>query len=242
MSRWAAEDRGLDGVEPAFVDLVDENVAPDARSLTVQTWLNVLEAEGANYIAVVNNLRTLGPMYGHFGKVRERGVPQTARVVFDPALGAVAYDLVRHEQVAFDVRDGKANLLLDLPAAGGRLLVLLDRPVASLRLTAKIGDARWGDQAGREVHISATLSDTADKPVEGLIPATITITRPDGRRNDASRHAVFRSGQLQYRFPIAVNAPHGAWRITVFERATGMTQETVLRNAGLRAPTSKIEN
>ncbi len=227
MSRWAAEDGGPDGVEPAFVDLVDKNVAPDARSLTMHTWLNVLQAEGANYIAVVNDLRTLGPMYGHFGKVREKGVAQTARVIFDPALGTVAYDLVRHERVAFGVRDGRANLTLDLPAAGGRLLMLLDRPVATLRMTAQVGDALWGDQAGREVYISATLSDTADKPVEGLIPATITITRPDGRQSDTSRHTVFQRGQLEYRFPIAVNAPHGTWHITVIERATGMTEETV---------------
>jgi len=194
----------------------------------MNAWLNVLEAEGANYIAVVNNLRTLGPMYGHFGKVREKGVPQTARVVFDRALGDVAYDLVRHEEVAFSMQDGKAELTLDVPAAGGRLLMLLDHPVASLRLTAQVADARWGDQAGREIHIAATLSDIEGKPVEGLVPATITITRPDGGRSDYSQHAVFRRGRLEHRCPVAVNAPQGKWRITVLERATGKTQETVL--------------
>ena len=228
MSRWATEDGGPDGVEPAFFDLVDKNVAPEAHSRTMNTWLNALEAEGANYIAVVNNLRTLGPMYGHFGKVREKGVPQTARVVFDPALGDVAYDLIRQEEVVFGVQDGKAELTLDLPAASGRLIILVDRPIASLRVTAQAADARWEDQTGREVHIAATLSDAAGRRVEGLIPATITITRPDGERSDYSRHTVFRRGQLDYRFPVAVNAPHGEWRFTVLERATGKTQETVL--------------
>ena len=225
MSRWATEDEGPDGVEPAFVDLVENNVDPEARSLTMNTWLNVLEAEGANYIAVVNNLRTLGPMYGHFGKVREKGVPQSAHVVFAPTLGAVAYDLIRHEKVAFGVHDGKARLILDVPATGGRLLMLLDQPVASLRVTAQADDTQWGDQTGCEIHIAATLSDAAGRPVEGLIPATITITRPDGQRCDHSRHTVFRRGQLDHRFPAAVNAPHGKWHITVLERATGMAQE-----------------
>lgn len=228
MSHWATQQAGPVGVEPVFVDLIDKNVDPEARTQTMNTWLNVLEADGANYIAVVNNLRTRGPMYGHFGKVREKGVPQTARVVFDPALGAVAYDLVRHEQIAFDVRDGKAELALDVPAAGGRLLVLLDHPLASVRVTAQVGDALWGDQNGREVHVAATLSDAEGRTVEGLIPATITITRPDGRRSDYSRHAVFRRGQLDYRFPVAVNSPHGDWHVTVVERATGKTQTAVV--------------
>jgi len=228
MSQWAMEDGAPDGVEPAFLDLVDKSVASEARSRTMNTWLNVLEAEGANYVAVVNNLRTLGPMYGHFGKIREKGVPQTAQVGFDPALGDVAYDLVRHEQIAFGVQDGRAELTLDVPAAGGRLLMLLDRPVASLRVTAQAGDARWEDQTGREVHVAATLLDAEGRPVEGLVPATITIVRPDGGRSDYSRHTVFRSGQLNHRFPVAVNAPHGKWRITVLERATGKTQEAVL--------------
>jgi len=228
MSRWAMEDGAPDGVEPAFLDLVDKSVASEARSRTMNTWLNVLEAEGANYVAVVNNLRTLGPMYGHFGKVREKGVPQIAQVVFDPALGGVAYDLIRHQQIAVSVQDGKAELTVDVPGAGGRLLMLLDRPIASLRVAAEVGDARWGDQTGREIHIAATLSDAEGRPVEGLIPATITSTRPDGGRSDYSRHAVFRRGRLDHRFPVAVNAPHGEWRITVLERATGKTQETVL--------------
>ncbi|NQT13560.1 MAG: hypothetical protein HQ582_12480 [Planctomycetes bacterium] len=228
MSHWARKDGGPVGVERDFVDLIEKNVDPEARTLTMNTWLNALEADGANYIAVVNNLRTLGPMYGHFGKVREKGVPQTARVVFDPALGAVAYDLVRHEEIALDVQDGKATLTLDVPAAGGRLLVLLDRPVASLRLTAQVGNATWGNQNGHEILVAATLLDADGKPVEGLIPATVTITRPDGRRSDYSRHVVFRRGQLNYRFPVAVNAPRGAWHVTVVERATGKTQRAVL--------------
>lgn len=228
MSQWATGDEGRCGVESAFVDFVDEKVDPEARSLTMNTWLNLLEAEGANYIAVVNNLRTLGPMYGHFGKVREQGVPQEGRVVFDPGLGDVAYDLIRHEEVKFDVQDDKAELTLDLPAASGRLLVLLDHPVASLRLTAQVDDTRWGDQTGREIHITAALADDEGGPVEGLIPATITITRPDGQHSDYSRHAVFRRGQLTYHFPIAVNAPNGKWRIAVLERATGKTREIVL--------------
>ena len=228
MSRWATEDRGRNGVDPAFLDLLDEHVAPEARSLTMNTWLNLLAAEDANYVAVVNNLRTLGPMYGHFGKVREKGIPQTARVVFDPSLGSVAYDLIRHEQIEFTVQDGKAELTLDLPAAGGRLLMLLDRPVASLRVTAQVDDVSWGNQTGHEVQIAATLSDSADRPIKGLIPATITITKPDGQSSDYSQHTVFRNGRLSDHFPVALNAPRGTWRITVIEHASGKTQESLL--------------
>jgi hypothetical protein len=95
-------------------------------------------------------------------------------------------------------------------------------------MTAQVGDARWEDQTGREIHIAATLSDAEGEPVEGLVPATITITRPDGGSSDFSRHAVFRSGRLDHRFPLALNAPHGEWHITVLERATGKTRKSVL--------------
>ncbi len=71
--------------------------------------------------------------------------------------------------------------------------------VVLIGLLASLAHASWGDQEGREVHVLARLSDAQGKAVEGLIPATITIARPDGTRSDYSRHAVFRRGQLDCR-------------------------------------------
>ena len=215
-------------VEPAFLDLLGRAVKPEARSLTPNTWLNLLEAEGAHYIGVVNDLRVRGPMYGHFGKVREMGVPQTARVVFDPRLGAVAYDLLAHKPVDVKSGQGRSQMSLALPGGGARVVMLLRAPIGSLRARAKAVDAKWGAQTGRDVRIEARLTDTQGRPVPGLVPATIAITRPDGTHSDFSCHRVIKAGRLRFRFPLPRNMKPGTWKVHVLERASGKTAEVTL--------------
>jgi len=227
MTAWAADQPNP--VEPAFRALLDTKVDAEGRTLTPNTWLNLLEAEGANYVGVVNTLRIRGPMYGHFGRVREKGVPQTAAVTFDPSLGAVAYDLLSHERLTLARRGDRSELRLALPGDGARLLVLLPQAIATLSATAEVVPTTWGDHAGREAHITASLADTDGSPVPGLVPATVTIVRPDGSRSDYSCHAAFHRGRLTCRLPVASNAPPGRWRVSVLERASGQEADATFR-------------
>jgi hypothetical protein len=212
--------------EPAFLEIFDTTVNPEARTLSPFTWLNLLEAEGACYLGVVNNLRVQGPLYGHFGAVRETGVPHRALVRFHAALGSVAYDLLRHEPVALsDVVDAASTVALDLPPGGARLLVLLPAPIGRLELQAQVEAAQWGDHRGRQVAVHATLLDVQDRIVPGLIPATLTWRHPDGSRSDFSHHTVFRRGVLDCALPVLANGPTGSWQVHVLERASGRSAE-----------------
>ena len=86
---------------------------------------------------------------------------------------------------------------------------------------ATITDAVWGDHHGREIVIRATLTDPGGRGMPGIVPATLTVGRPDGKRSDYSRHTAFNRGELLCRVPLSTNAPKGIWTATILERASG---------------------
>jgi hypothetical protein len=215
-------------VEPAFLELVDREIEAPARSLTPNTWLNLLDAEGVHYLGIVNDLRTRGPMYGHFGKVRETGVPQTATVRFASELGTVVYDVLNQEQLVPEPQDKTHSLLqLRLPAAGARLLLLARQPIGPLAVEANQTAADWSGQAGRELRIRATLRDRSGARFPGLVPALVTIHRPDGSRDDFSRATVFANGQLELAIPLPRNLDPGPWTVEIQERASGTVAHAI---------------
>ncbi len=212
------------GALPAFSRLVAERVKPSARSLTPDTWLNLLTADGASYIGVVNDLRVSGPMYGHFGKVRETGVPQTARIAFSRGLGSVAYDLLSHKQVEIEEAGTVSRVAVDLPAGGARVIMVLRQTIGQMDVRMGRGKVTWGSHSGLEFRLGADLLDPDGQPVRGLVPATVTVRHPDGSLSDYSRHAAFRNGVLLFQFPWPRNGPPGKWRVTVLERASGLSE------------------
>jgi hypothetical protein len=211
--------------EPAFLEVFNRAVKPEARTLSPFTWLNLLEAEGACYLGVVNDLRVHGPLYGHFGAVRETGVPHNALVRFEAALGRVAYDLLTQQPVPLSAAGAASRVALDLPPGGARLLVLLPETIGRLELQAQLEPVEWGDHRGRRVAVHATLLDVQGRIVPGLIPATLTWRHPDGSRSDFSHHTVFHRGVLDSALPVLANGPAGAWRVHLLERASGRTAE-----------------
>jgi hypothetical protein len=88
-----------DGGNP-LADLLATTVDSPVRVDTPNVCWNLLEAEGAHYLVMVNDLRRPGRIYGRYGKVRERGVAQTARVTIDPSLARHVYDLTRRRKLA----------------------------------------------------------------------------------------------------------------------------------------------
>lgn len=210
-------------VPAVFAQLVEERVDAGARSMTPNTWLNVLSAQGVNYVGVVNDLRTRGPMYGHFGKIREQGIPQAAIVLLSPGLGQFAYDVLSGREVNLERAGDRLRARLSLPAGGARLLMLADRRVGKLAVNARVRRAKRGNQRGRELRVEARLDDRRGKRFPGLVPMTLTITRPDGSTSDFSRAGLFEEGRAKYRFPMARNDLGGKWRVEVWEGASGQT-------------------
>lgn len=99
MEALMRERAATDGGNP-LADLLATTVDSPVRVDTPNVCWNLLEAEGAHYLVLVNDLRRPGRIYGRYGKVRERGVAQTARVTIDPALARHVYDLTQRRKLA----------------------------------------------------------------------------------------------------------------------------------------------
>lgn len=169
-----------------------------------QAFWNMLELDGASYLIAVNDLRVAGPLYGRYGKVREKGLPQ--RVVFAPQATRFrhAWDLTASQPVPAD------RLILDLAPGSGRIIMLSDTPLGTLRL-------RLPKTAARGTFFPVE----ADLPSAGAIPAEVIFSDPAGQRSSHSHYTLIRNGSLRLRLPAAWNAPAGRWQVEIRELATG---------------------
>lgn len=192
---------------PAFADL-DKLLAelprmPLRRELGQAFW-NILELDGASYLIAINDLRVAGPLYGPYGKVREKGVPQ--QVVFVPQATRFRY--------AWDLTTGGAlspdRLTLNLAPGSGRIIMLSNTPVGTLQM-----------QLPQSARRGTFFAVAVDLPAAGGIPAEVIFNDPSGRRSSHSHYTLIRNGALRLRLPAAWDAPIGRWQITIRELATG---------------------
>lgn len=169
-----------------------------------QAFWNMLELDGASYLVAINDLRAAGPLYGRYGKVREKGLPQ--QVIFAPQATRTrfAWDLTASQAVPAD------RLTLDLAPGSGRIIMLSDTPIGALQL-------RLPDKAARGTFFPVE----ADLPSAGAIPAEVIFSDPAGRRSSHSHYTLIRNGSLRLRLPAAWNAPAGRWQVEIRELATG---------------------
>lgn len=194
------------GAEP-FATILDA-VALEARSLLPHTALNVTRLDRTAFISVVNDLRTWGPVYGHFKVLPEKGVRQTGEVLFNRTLGAHAYNLRRAEKLAVSPADkGRSKVSLTLEGGDAAILLLTDRALGAFRASV----ARDGDS----VCVTGQAFDTDGNALDVSMPCVVTV----GGSPDFSGAGLFRNGKLVYRFPFEGALPE----VTVREPATGQT-------------------
>lgn len=175
-------------------------------------FLNLLEYGKANYFVAVNDRRIPGKYYGHFGKVREQGLKQTVKITVDKNFGNTAYELLTCKEIKLTSSKKKNELKLELPPCGGKIVLFL--PEAIKKLTGKY--IRKKDS----ITLSASLTGkTAIIP--GIIPAKITIIKPDGQESDFSHYTAFKNGELSFKYPIALNHLKGKYLMKVKELASG---------------------
>ena len=202
----------------------------DCNGTGAKVALNLLQHAGANYVVAVNTRRQVGPHFGRFGRVLEDGVAQTATLVLDPALGSVAYAIPEGVQIPLAAANGRLAADLDLPPAGGRMLVLLPRPIAKISLN--IDGSRLGRDGG-DVTLEAVLTDAQNQVVPGGIPLRCDIRDPTGAMSDLSRYAMFSGGRWTLTAIIPANAPMGTWTATVRDLAAGRTATVELLFAAI---------
>ncbi len=221
----------IEGMEQAARQIADESAScgtdvtnlfkPNKAGITTTTravFPNLLHAQGAHYLVAVNMLRRPGRHYGHFGKVREDGVAQTAQFTFDPAIGTVAYDLLNSTQIALRTGRDQSSLELDLPPSGGRVLVFLHEPIGRLTLDPVREDRL---NRGQWLRLSARLSGESGLAVPGIIPVRVVIVGPDGQPLDMSRYDAFVNGAWSLDIPMTFNQPGGTYQLVLTELASG---------------------
>lgn len=244
--RFAASSSPINQIKALLL----ERAAADVRSVTPSVSLNLLEAGAARYLTAVNSLAKPGPWYGHFGRVLDQGVEQTAEISLAAGLGAVAYRLdggAGRIGMQTDT-DGYKRLCLPLAPGGGAVVLLLPRPIAAVKLApaAESTPPRRGwwrtvadlprrlcrvyavnEARGQWLPVAASLIDDQGALVPGVVPARIEIVGPDGNTSDLSRYDAFCDGRWSLKIPIALNQPPGVYRLTVTELASGLkTQQT----------------
>ena len=215
----AAKTATAEGPTAAATKLIHETILPEANTDTPHIFLNILEAKGANYIVAVNDLRIKGSHYGHFNRVLENGVAQTASIRCNVDLGNVGYELLACKKVSFTKHQELLNFNLDLPPAGGRVVILLPKEISQLKLTCAQSTTI---QQGETLTVNALLLDKNNTQIPGIIPAHLNITRPDGTVDGYSHNSAFHKGNLQFKYPIPINAPLGRWSIKVRDLAANM--------------------
>ncbi len=214
-ARQIADELAEQGMEiPKIVSGLELDLSTSTRSV----FPNILRAEGVNYLVAVNRLRRPGPHYGHFGKVLEEGVSQTAEFDAAPNLGKVAYDLLNSIRIPMKQQDGRNHFKLELPPGGGRVLIFLPEPVGSMELNVEDGGST---RRGERLRVSASLSGESGQLLPGVIPVRADLTGPDGNELDLSRYDAFVNGEWLMEIPVSFNQPMGTYRLTLTELASG---------------------
>jgi len=218
MEQAAKKTMGEEGPTQKAINIIREAIHSPVHTGARHVFCNLLTAGEANYLVAVNDLRAPGRFYGHFGRVLEKGVAQTADFELDAGLGAVAYELLACRKVPLVKKGEHTNTCcLELGPAGGNVVVLL--PAAIKKLSVQVDTAVLAERG--EITVRAKLSDRRKQGVPGIIPARIEIIRPDGQHDDLSHFGAFVDGELLLTLPMALNGPAGRYKVEITELANG---------------------
>ncbi len=115
--------------------------------------------------------------------------------------------------------NGRNRFTLDLPPAGGRVLVFLPETIGGI----DIGSSDTLDPVRGKWHrLSARLTGNSGHPVPGIIPVRVDIRGPGDRPLDLSRYDAFTNGEWSLDLPISFNQPAGTYQLTLTELASGI--------------------
>jgi hypothetical protein len=168
----------------------------------------------ADYVFVVNDHRQFGRYVGHHGIVMENGLPATAAVEVRRDGGTV-YDLVDNRPVIAQQKDNRLVFETQLGPCAGRVYLVAPRPIDEIRLVVP-GSVRQGASAACAIEVL----DTAERPVDAVVPIEVDIRDAEGRRAEGSGYYGAADGRLEIRLDIAPNEPPGTWWIQARELAS----------------------
>ena len=92
----------------------------------------------ADLLFAYNTKRDYGDYMGPWMRILERGVPETGTVTVNRRAGAV-YDLVRHAEAKFEVKDGRTLIPVSWPTTDGSVFLVAEKPLSDLSVKAEVG-------------------------------------------------------------------------------------------------------
>lgn len=197
---------------------LDPVFLPYADSDNVDLLTHVRSFKDADYLFVLNDKRTYGDYLGPWKLVMEKGLPNSGHVTLKRSAKAV-YDLVTSKPVPFNKTDDGISIPLDFTTNDGRLLLVLDAPIASVQCSVK-----HTAKLGEPLTVTATVKSDGlffNSATKALIPVNITLADPDGHHLDGSGQACAVNGIISCNFTTPLNAKPGLWSVTVTEHASG---------------------
>lgn len=195
------------GKIPELDDILKTSLKQTFSTESRNIYWNHLQANGTDYLFIVNDLRIPGPMYGQYGIVKEQGLPQKVMFNVNNANYKYAFDLLNRKKTA--VIDGRIGI--ELPPCGGAILMFAHDDTGDMKLTAD-KSVLCGKKCTARISLSKSI---------GLIPVRLDLYMPDGGKSSLSHCSVLCDGKLEWSFIIPLNAPAGEWKITAEELASG---------------------
>ena len=173
---------------------------------------------GVPYQFVINDKRTFGEIFGPWGLVMDKGLPNAGWVSHrDPDRKVKAvYELTRHAKVPF-VREGDSvKLDVSFEKNDGRIFAYLPAEIADVDLRAKI-------DGGRRITVGMKVLDAAGRAVPALIPVEIRIFCADGSELDGAGPLAAQNGRAGV--TLALDRDGGrTFRVVCRELASGISK------------------
>lgn len=181
-------------------------------------------AGGADYLFAANDRRESGRYVGGHGLVMEDGLPSDT-VLQTGKKGDHAYDLVAHQEIPVTAAEGGgSSIALSLGPCEGRVIMMTDRPVEKLAVSAPEKVSLGGTAT-----IEVAITDAEGKPIDAVVPVELRITDPEGAPAEPNGYYGAADGKLSISLDLAKNDRVGLWEIRVKEGASGKLSRTYLR-------------
>ena len=164
----------------------------------------------ANYIFVINDRRGFGDYLGIYGRIMEKGLPNSGKIWIDHPASAV-YDCLTGKEVPAQISAEKTVIPVHFSTNDGKVFLLLDEKLGQVKISVPSSVLR-----GNELVYQVKILSVSGKQCHAVIPLKLVINYADGRTADIPEYAVTASkGALNGNFSVPLNAPAGKLTISV---------------------------
>ena len=197
----------------------------DGRWQLTAQKMYITGAPFADYLFVVNDKRDYGPRVGEFKAMLEKALPQTVTVDLRDrgAQDLVLYDMIERQRLESAPTSSGIQFDVDLPAPGGKIIALLQRPLAQVEIVAPAQMS-----PGVRCPIDVLIRSDDDTLASGVLPLQLEITDPQGRPGPLSDYYAVKNGVLTVRMTPALNDVPGTWTIKAQDLTAGLTAQVTV--------------